>query len=54
MPELTGIVYVEMPPGKTAAFARGLLRVTGRLRLNATDPEEFLYSIRQAKVADVD
>jgi hypothetical protein len=54
MPELTGIVYVEMPPGKTTAFARGLLRVTGRLRVNATDPEEFLYSIRQAKVADVD
>jgi tetratricopeptide (TPR) repeat protein len=54
MPELTGIVYVELPEGKSAAYSRGLLRVTGRLRLNATDPEEFLFAVRQAKVADVD
>jgi hypothetical protein len=54
MPEVTGIIYVELPPGQTTNFARGLIRVTGRLSLNATDPEEFLYSIRQAKVGEVD
>jgi len=54
MPEVTGILYVELPPGQTATFSRGLVRVTGRLALNATDPEEFLYSLRQAKVGGVD
>jgi hypothetical protein len=53
-PPLVSIAYVEMPPGRTAAFSRGLLRVTGRLALNASDPEEFLYAIQKAKVADVD
>jgi hypothetical protein len=54
MPALTSIVYVELPPGRSTAFARGLVRVTGRLALNATDPEEFLYSVQNAKVAEVD
>ncbi len=54
MPDVTSIVYVELPAGKTAAFARGLVRVTGRLRLNASDPEDFLYAIRQARVGGVD
>jgi len=53
MPEITGIIYVELPRGKTAAYTRGLVRVVGRLALNATDPEEFLYTIRDARVADV-
>lgn len=54
MPEVTGIVYVELPAGKSIAYTRGLTRVTGRLSLNANDPEEFLYNIRQAKVSEVD
>lgn len=54
MPELTGMIQVELPPGRTMTFTRDLLRVSGRLALNATDPEEFLYSLRQAKVAEVD
>jgi hypothetical protein len=54
MPEVAGIVYVEMPAGRTAAYRRGLVRVTGRLRLNASDPEDFLYSVRQARVTEVD
>ena len=54
MPELTGMVYIELPPGRTVNFRRDLLRVTGRLVLNATDPEEFLYTLRQAKIAEVD
>src|SRR5439155_19024033 len=54
MPELTGIVYVELPAGKSTAYTRGIVRVTGRLTLNPTDPEDFLYTLRQAKVAQVD
>ncbi len=53
-PELTGIVYVELPRGKTARFQRGLVRVVGRLTLNATDPEDFLYSVRDARIGMVD
>ncbi len=54
MPEVTGIVFVELPAGKSIAYTRGLVRVVGRLALNATDPEDFLYAIRQAKVAEPD
>jgi hypothetical protein len=54
MPEVMGIVYVELPAGRTAVYRRGLVRVTGRLRLNANDPEDFLYAIREARVTEVD
>jgi hypothetical protein len=54
MPEVTGIIYVELPLGRTATLSRNLVRVTGRLALNTTDPEDFLYAIRNAKVGGVD
>ncbi len=54
MPETTGIVVVELPAGKTTAFQRGLVRVIGQLSLNGGDPEDFLYAIRDARVAGVD
>jgi tetratricopeptide (TPR) repeat protein len=54
MPEATGIVYVELPAGKTTTYTRGLVRVTGWLALNPSDPEEFLYNLRDAKVSEVD
>src|SRR5438445_537953 len=44
MPDVAGIVYVELPAGRTVAYRRGLVRVTGRLRLNSNDPEDFLYT----------
>jgi tetratricopeptide (TPR) repeat protein len=53
-PEVTGIVLVELPAGKTRALTRGAVRVTGRLTLNGTDPENFLYTIRGAKVVEGD
>jgi tetratricopeptide (TPR) repeat protein len=53
-PETTGIVLVEMPAGKTRHFTRGQVRVTGRLTLNATDPENFLYILHDAKVVEAD
>jgi len=54
MPEPTEIVFVELPAGKTTPHMDGMVRVTGRLVLNLTDPEEFLYTLRDAKVAEVD
>ncbi len=54
VPEITGIVLVELPPGKTTTFTRTLVKITGKLVLNSTDPENFLYTISKAKVAEVD
>jgi hypothetical protein len=54
MPETTGIVFVEMPAGQTTRYQRSLVRITGRLQLNATDPEEFLYTVKDARVGAID
>jgi hypothetical protein len=54
MPEATGIIHVELAPGSKTTFQRGLVRVTGRLTLNQGDPEDFLFGIRDARVAGVD
>jgi hypothetical protein len=54
MPEPTEIVFVELPSSKSTQFTDGMVRVTGRLVLNSSDPEEFLYVLRDAKVAEVD
>ena len=54
MPETTGILFVEMPTGKSTAIRRGLIRITGRLQLNATDPEDFLYAVKDARVGAIE
>jgi hypothetical protein len=54
MPEIAGIVLVDLPEGKTANFSRGRVKVTGKLKVNATDPENFLYTISKAKVSSED
>src|SRR5262249_16630841 len=54
MPEITQIVFVEMPAGKTAGNTRALIRVTGRLLLNSTDPEAFLDTVKDAGVGEID
>jgi tetratricopeptide (TPR) repeat protein len=54
MPQLANIVLVEQPPGKTRHVTRGPVRVEGTLHLNATDPENFLYTVRGAKVTDAE
>jgi tetratricopeptide (TPR) repeat protein len=50
MPEMAGIVLVELPMEKTTPFTRERVRVVGTLTLNSTDPENFLYTISNAKV----
>jgi hypothetical protein len=52
MPEITSIVLIELPDGKSGRYTRERIRVTGKLQLNAGDPENFLYTIRDAKVVE--
>jgi hypothetical protein len=54
MPEVTGILLIEMPSRKSATFTRSQVKITGKLALNATDPENFLYTVKDAKVSGVD
>jgi len=54
MPETTGILYIEMPNGETTRFQRGLMRVTGRLHLNTGDPEDFLFTVKEARAGLLD
>ncbi len=51
MPELAGMVLVELPQGKARGVTRDPLRVTGRLALNlGGDAESFLYTLEDATV----
>jgi tetratricopeptide (TPR) repeat protein len=54
VPEMTAIVFVDLPRNKTASFTRSLVKITGTLKLNETDPENFLYTIEKAKVSEAD
>jgi hypothetical protein len=54
MPEVTGIVLIELPADKTATYTRAQVKVIGKLSLNASDPENFLYTIKDAKLSGVD
>jgi hypothetical protein len=51
-PDLTGIVFVTMKSGTTARFSRDVLTVTGMLKLNHADPEEFLFTINDAQMLE--
>jgi tetratricopeptide (TPR) repeat protein len=50
-PEPTGIVLIELFEGKTHPYTRSQVRVRGKLILNASDPENFLYTIRNAEIS---
>ncbi len=54
MPEMTGIVFVELKEGSSVPYTRNQVKVTGRLVLNAADPESFLFTIREAQVVEAD
>jgi hypothetical protein len=53
-PETTAILLIELPEGKTHPYTRNQVKVRGKLVLNASDPENFLYVIRDAEVSDLD
>ncbi|HLJ94677.1 MAG TPA: hypothetical protein VKU02_15935 [Gemmataceae bacterium] len=54
MPEVTGILLIEMPVNKTTTFTRSQVKIIGKLSLNGSDPENFLYTIKDAKVSGAD
>jgi len=51
-PDRSGIVQVELPQGMTTPFKRQFIVVEGLLQLNRTDPEQYLFRLTGAKVAD--
>jgi len=53
-PEPAGIVFTDLGDGKTVTVRRNRVKVAGVLKLNSTDPEDFLYTITGAKVSDPD
>jgi hypothetical protein len=52
MPDMTGILQVEMPSSKTFAYTHNRIRVEGTLTLNPVDAENFLFTITNAKVEE--
>lgn len=51
-PDRAAIVLVELPEGQSGRATRDPVRVSGRLLLNARDPETYFYIVRDATVAD--
>lgn len=51
-PEPTGLVNVELKAGTTAELKRGLVKVTGTLKLNSDDPEAFLFRVTNARLSE--
>ncbi len=54
VPDPTGLLNVELKAGKTAEFRKGLIKITGTLVLNHTDPEGYLFSLKDAKIGEAD
>ena len=50
--DMVNIVLVELPANKIQQYTRDPVRITGQLHLNATDPENFLYVLRNATVTE--
>jgi hypothetical protein len=53
-PEATGMVSIELKAGKSIEYRKGLVKVTGKLTLNRTDPETYLFSITEGRVGESD
>lgn len=53
-PSATGIVLVELAPGSSVELTDNLVRVRGKLVINQSDPEDFLFILRDAKVSLAD
>jgi hypothetical protein len=51
MPDITAIIQVELASGRTLRFTREPVVVTGKLKLNAKDPEDFLFKVEAARAS---
>lgn len=53
-PGPTQVLTVELKDGATAELTRNVIKVTGTLRLNRTDPERFPFTVADAVVTAAD
>ena len=51
-PDPTAIIGVELAKGIKATAKRSLVKITGTLHLNRDNPEDYLFRITSAKLAD--
>lgn len=54
IPDPTGIIFVSLADGKTTPLKKGLVKVEGILKLNRTDPEQFLQVLQKATIGEAD
>lgn len=54
VPDPAGIVLVDLKAGKSEPLRYEPIKVSGTLRLNADDPEDFLYILEDAEVLSLD
>ena len=53
-PGPTQLLIVELAAGQTAEPTRHVVKITGTLKLNRTDPEQFPFTVVEAKVSQAD
>jgi tetratricopeptide (TPR) repeat protein len=53
-PPPNGMILVQMADGKAVPLQRTLVKVEGTLRLNSTDPEEYLFKLQNATLREID
>ena len=53
-PDPTGLINVELAAGKAAEIRRGLGKITGTLELNRDNPESYLFTLKGARIGQVD
>jgi tetratricopeptide (TPR) repeat protein len=54
MPDISAIVLVQPDSPEGVNYSRSPIKITGKLTLNGSDPENFLYIITKAQVAYAD
>ena len=50
LPDSTGILCVDLKQGKTIQLTRQAIKITGTLKLNRDDPEDFFFAVTNAEV----
>ena len=53
-PGPTQVLVVELAPGLTAEPTRQVVKITGTLKLNRTDPEQYPFTLTGAKLTAAD
>lgn len=54
VPDPMRLLDVQLKAGTTAEARKGLIKVTGTLVLNRTDPEGYLFSLKDARIGQAD